>query len=203
MALRLRDSHGHWVADFGHYQKGKAGQRNREDNLTDPWMMSDYKVETINGKFFIFPCLLVFMKAGFGKSELSFMNKIFHPNVDELSGSVYLDVINQSWSPMFVVHLRLNASGSMETILDAVHAKANTNDMGPLSLDFFRKNNLSASWKVIGEKTSITDKIYFTAVDSRQETPKVKVDVSSGGDHAQLVDPAKLARRIPRPWKWI
>ncbi|CAB4307760.1 unnamed protein product [Prunus armeniaca] len=88
-------------------------------------------------------------------------------------------------------------------ILDAVHAKANTNDMGPLSLDFFRKNNLSASWKVIGEKTSITDKINFTAVDSRQETPKVKVDVSSGGDHAQLVDPAKLARRIPRPWKWI
>ncbi|XP_020412555.1 polygalacturonate 4-alpha-galacturonosyltransferase isoform X1 [Prunus persica] len=72
---------------------------------------------------------------------------------------------------------------------------ANTNDMGPLSLDFFRKNNLSASWKVIGEKTSITDKINFTAVDARQETPKVKVDVSSGGDHAQLVDPAKLARR--------
>ncbi|CAL9021499.1 unnamed protein product [Prunus brigantina] len=54
--------------------------------------------------------------------------------------------------------------------------------MGPLSLDFFRKNNLSASWKVIGEKTSITDKINFTAVDSRQETPKVKVDVSSGGN---------------------
>ncbi|CAL8152635.1 unnamed protein product [Prunus armeniaca] len=58
-----------------------------------------------------------------------------------------------------------------------------------------QKNNLSASWKVIGEKTSITDKINFTAVDSRQETPKVKVDVSSCGDHAQLVDPAKLARR--------
>ncbi|KAM2498837.1 hypothetical protein PS1_041058 [Malus domestica] len=68
--------------------------------------------------------------------------------------------------------------------------------MGPLSLDFLRKNNLSASWKVIGANNSVVadSQINLTAVDARQETPRVKVDDSSD-DHAQPLDPAKLARR--------
>lgn len=52
--------------------------------------------------------------------------------------------------------------------------KANTDDMGPLSLDSFRKNNFSASWKVDGQE-NVVDSVNI------QETPKVKQDTSLGG----------------------
>lgn len=75
---------------------------------------------------------------------------------------------------------------------------ASTADLGPLSIDAFRKNNLSASWKVVGVETSVkntTSQQNKPATVSKQEAPRGKGDDSTD-DHSQFIDTsAKLARR--------
>ncbi|KAF6166583.1 hypothetical protein GIB67_005445 [Kingdonia uniflora] len=98
-------------------------------------MMSDYKVETINDSVNDFcvefkgPTTSLYSEGTwkvrvklpddypFKKPSLRFVNRIYHPNIDEISGSICLDVIRNSWSPMFVYD-RLSASADLVNIFE-------------------------------------------------------------------------------------
>lgn len=82
-------------------------------------MMSDYKVETVNeglAEFFVeFPgpqdspyqdgTWKVRVRLSddypYQPPSIRFLNRIFHPNIGEMSGTVCLDVLRETWSPMF------------------------------------------------------------------------------------------------------
>ncbi|XP_024996230.1 polygalacturonate 4-alpha-galacturonosyltransferase-like isoform X1 [Cynara cardunculus var. scolymus] len=81
-------------------------------------------------------------------------------------------------------------------VIDVI--KANTDDLGPWSLDSFRKNNLSASWKISGLENVIDDNSSSTEITeaNRKRITISKQEKILDAGHSQSVDtPAKLARR--------
>lgn len=85
-------------------------------------------------------------------------------------------------------------------VMDVI--KANTDDLGPLSLDSFRKSNLSASWKFVGQETPAENSALSLESNQRGASIKhdisrnKKVDAASEEDRSQIIDtPAKVARR--------
>ncbi|GAA0142696.1 transferase [Lithospermum erythrorhizon] len=86
-------------------------------------------------------------------------------------------------------------------VIDVI--KSSTDDLGPLSTDFFNTNDLPASWKLFSQETALKD---GTASEAIQSTANVKLatfsgkkEDSSSEDHSQFIDsPAKVERRLLR-----
>ncbi|XP_073102748.1 polygalacturonate 4-alpha-galacturonosyltransferase [Elaeis guineensis] len=111
------------------------------------------------------------------------------------------------WREQLVIqHLK---SVLTEEVIDSI--SASQDDLGPLSLDFFRKRHVSSSWQVDGQddadennQTSLD-----TASDSEHKTSQIKLkddaflgdtqkldkELKDVSDGRQLDSPAKIARR--------
>ncbi|KAL0360642.1 UNVERIFIED_CONTAM: Polygalacturonate 4-alpha-galacturonosyltransferase [Sesamum radiatum] len=87
---------------------------------------------------------------------------------------------------------------SSRQVIDVINAS--TDDLGPLSVDFFRKNNLSASWKSVGHETAADNDASAepaeVASKTKQETSGIKEEYTSNEDRSVFLEPpAKVARR--------
>ncbi|KAL0325768.1 UNVERIFIED_CONTAM: Polygalacturonate 4-alpha-galacturonosyltransferase [Sesamum radiatum] len=87
---------------------------------------------------------------------------------------------------------------SSRQVIDVINAS--TDDLGPLSVDFFRKNNLSASWKSVGHETAADNDASAepaeVASKTKQETSGIKEEDTSNEDRSVFLEPpAKVARR--------
>ncbi|KAK3028566.1 hypothetical protein RJ639_039257 [Escallonia herrerae] len=115
--------------------------------------------------------------------------------------SIYTTIL--FWNFNIIAYREAILTSSIKQVIDVI--KANTDDLGPLSLDLFRKSNLSASWRLVGQEISVENNATSTEVRMAEAlallclVPSVTFHVQKTPyihDHSQFVDsPAKVARR--------
>eukprot|EP00347_Sterkiella_histriomuscorum_P003306 403364790 len=105
--------------------------------------------------------------------SIGFVNRIYHPNIDEASGSVCLDVINQTWSPMF------DLINIFDVFMPQLLLYPNPADpLNPEAANLYNKN-----FEKFKEKVREHVKKYATA-DS-QDQIKSSAPAQNGQDHHQ------------------
>ncbi|KGN46221.1 polygalacturonate 4-alpha-galacturonosyltransferase [Cucumis sativus] len=136
--------------------------------------------------FFFLSPVLFFFGRGFRAADLEIIS----------SGSGHQDV---GWRERIALH-QFKSLFSKE-VIDVI--AASTNDMGPYSLDHFRKNNFSASWKINGQEVTVDgiSERNRMVVDLGKEKPDSE-EVKLMDDSSQSTDsPTKQARRQLREKK--
>ncbi|KAF8108561.1 hypothetical protein N665_0108s0094 [Sinapis alba] len=123
---------------------------------------------------------------------------VFAPLVFFVGRGVYIDSSNDYSNDSVKQDLDWRERLAMQSlrslfskeVLDVI--TASTADLGPFSLDSFKKNNLSASWREVGVDTSVRN-------SQNQTTSGImnaKRDITlKGGSHQKAETPAKFYRR--------
>ncbi|XP_047980717.1 polygalacturonate 4-alpha-galacturonosyltransferase-like isoform X3 [Salvia hispanica] len=129
---------------------------------------------------FLFVGRGLFVTASSGHSELSILSS--RQQDLDWRGRLALQHLNSLFS---------------KDVIDVINASAN--DLGPLNIDFFRKDKLSASWKVAGNKRSADNatsaEVTGEALKTKQEKSRFKEEHTSNDNSIFFETPAKLARR--------
>ncbi|KAG4192243.1 hypothetical protein ERO13_A07G144750v2 [Gossypium hirsutum] len=111
------------------------------------------------------------VQSGFGKQNVDWRERLASQSIKNLFTKEVIDVVSTS-----------------------------TADLGPLSLDSFRKGNLSTSWKVIGVESSVADKATSQsnqkATDLKQEMSQVKEGKLPNDDHSHDMLTTTLRRQL-------
>ncbi|RZB53627.1 polygalacturonate 4-alpha-galacturonosyltransferase-like [Glycine soja] len=131
---------------------------------------------------FLFLCLLAPLLFFFFASPL-------HDQGDDSAVSSEKVARSKEWQALQDLKLLFS-----KEVLDVI--VSNTNDVGPLSLENFRKNNLSASWRVAGLRTSNAMNQLNQPADNVREEKQNGKEGRFSVDRAQWTgSPAQLSRR--------